>query len=261
MQLKLESERKNRFMAVLAHELRNFLSPVSSAVAVLERQSSRDPLTVEMCAVIDRQIGNMTNLVTDLLDAGRIAQGKLSLKRQPIDLCAALADAVQSVRPLIEQRGQMLQVNIGPVPLIIYGDRTRLEQVFVNLLRNSTKYTDPGGNISVSAAAEENEIVVRVKDDGQGIPPDLLPHIFELFMQERSGAHGGLGVGLNLARGLIQQHGGTVTALSDGPGCGAEFIVRLPCCAEAGDADISPTEAPDIEGSGEFPALADANVD
>jgi signal transduction histidine kinase len=230
--LSLEAKRKSHFMAVLAHELRNFLSPVSSAVGVLRVQTANIELNAEMCAIIDRQIRNMTSLINDLLDAGRIAQGKFSLSLETIDVRDAVADAVQSIRALMEERGHDFQTTLAATPLSIRGDRVRLEQVLVNLLTNAAKYTDQGGKIRLLALREGDEIVVAVKDNGCGISGELLPHVFDLFMQAEPGAHGGLGIGLNLARGLVQRHGGRICAHSDGLGCGSEFVVHLPALAQ-----------------------------
>ncbi len=227
-ELRMESQRKNRFIAVLAHELRNFLSPISSASAVLRGHSSaEDAVTLKMCAVIERQINNMTNLVNDLLDAGRIAQGKLSLTMDPMDVRDAVSGAVESTRPLIEQREHTLQVIVPQSPLLIRGDRMRMEQVIINLLVNAAKYTERDGTIWLTARREAKEVVVSIKDNGRGIAADTLPYIFDLFTQVEPGSHNGLGIGLNLVRGLVERHGGVVQALSDGLGCGAEFLVRL----------------------------------
>jgi signal transduction histidine kinase len=226
--LRERERRRAEFLAVMAHELRNFLSPLRSAVGVLRGGGARDPAAERCLEIVERQVQNMGRLINDLLDAARLEHGKLRLHTGPVDLAAVVRQAVEAARPLVESRRHELTVDLPPGPLPLQADATRLEQVLMNLLSNAVRYTEPGGRIVVSAGQERDEAVVRVRDTGVGIAPAALPHLFRLFAQERSGSHGGLGVGLQLVRGLVQLHGGTVTAFSKGPGHGSEFVVRLP---------------------------------
>lgn len=236
--IRLQNRRQSEFMAVLAHELRNFLSPLSLTVTLLRRRSGGDALIEQACATLERQVRNVNALVNDLLDVARINQGKIVLQPQQVNLVEVLAAAVQSASPLIETRAHQLEVLVPPRPLLLEGDPTRLEQLFVNLLTNAAKYTEPGGQLRVSAEQAGRAIVVRVQDNGKGIPPALLPHIFDLFAQVENGAGGGLGIGLSLVRGIVDLHGGRIEARSPGLGGGSEFVVHLPALAEtAGAAD------------------------
>ncbi len=224
--------RKERFLVTLLHELRNPLAPIANATTLLARHSA-DPHAVSSAhAVIQRQLGQLTRLVDDLLDHSRLARGRIALQRAPTDLCDVIAMAIETAQPLIEGRGHRLAINIPSAPIIVDADKERLCQVFANLLINAAKYTNPGGRITVSLRARRGCAFVKVRDNGIGIPPDLLPRIFEMFAQASPGtqtAMGGLGVGLAVARQLIQLHAGTLSAYSDGQGCGSEFVVRLPC--------------------------------
>jgi signal transduction histidine kinase len=181
----------------------------------------------------------MARLVDDLLDLSRIARGQVPLRRERLDLAAVVRLAVQTSEPLIQARNHRLTVSLPDRPLALEGDQARLVQVLTNLLNNAAKYTDPGGRIELSAGQEGDEAVVRVRDSGVGIPRDMLPRIFDLFMQvegSRDRSQGGLGIGLALVRRLVELHGGTVSAHSTGPGRGSEFVVRLPLAPEPGAA-------------------------
>jgi signal transduction histidine kinase len=230
--LRGHNRRQSQFMAVLAHELRNFLSPITPAVAILKRRGQGDELVAETCATLERQVRNIARLIDDLLDVGRIEEGKVRLRVETVDLAAVVAEAVEAARPLIEARGHRLRLSLPPAPLRLAADRTRLEQVLVNLLTNAAKYTEPGGRIVLAVERDGRDVVVRVRDNGQGIDPRLLPRIFDPFTQAENGSQGGLGIGLNLVRGLVEMHGGRVAALSDGRGRGSEFVVRLPAPAK-----------------------------
>jgi PAS domain S-box-containing protein len=235
--------RKEVFLATLSHELRNPLAALRSAVALLRRPEP-DPAALD---VIERQVGQLSRLVDDLLDAARLARGKIELHPRAVPVAEAVAGAVAAVRSQVEARGLALEVALPAEPLAVEADPTRLEQVLVNLLTNAAKYTEPGGHIAVSAAREGAEVVFRVRDDGIGIAPEVLPHLFELFAQadpaaERSG--GGLGIGLALVKSLVERHGGRVSAASPGPGRGSEFTVRLP----AAEPVASPSPPP-LNGS------------
>jgi signal transduction histidine kinase/CheY-like chemotaxis protein len=222
---------KNEFLATLAHELRNPLAPINNALHVIRRAGDNTHMLEQARAMMDRQVGHMVRLIDDLLDVSRITLGKIELRKERIELAAAVQDAIETSRPLIESLGHELCFKIPSHSIIVHGDRTRLAQVFANLLNNSAKYTKPGGHIELAIERQGSDVVVRVKDDGVGIPKDKLSSIFEMFTQvdgalERSG--GGLGIGLSLVRGLVQMHGGHVEACSNGKGKGSEFTVRLP---------------------------------
>jgi signal transduction histidine kinase len=234
--LALAGQRKSAFMAMLAHELRNFLSPVSTALMAIRLNVPDDPTVSEACDIADRQIKNMGALIEELLDVARVTQGKANLDLQPVDLVAVLEAALVGARPLIETRGHEVEMTIPKGPLILRGDPTRLEQVFVNLLTNAAKYTEPGGKIWVTAERRDRQLAVRVRDNGRGLSPEVLPHVFELFMQGDVSSGGGLGIGLSLVRVLVEMHGGSVAAESPGPGRGSQFVVFLPAVTGLSDA-------------------------
>jgi PAS domain S-box-containing protein len=222
---------KNEFLATLAHELRNPLAPIRAAVKILQMKSQATPESQSALEVIERQTRQMTRLIDDLLDVARITSNKLELRREQIELRAIVDAAVETSRPLIEQRGHALSVRVPSAPIYIDGDLVRLGQVISNLLNNAAKYTERGGRISLTATRKENEAVIKVRDNGIGIPAETLPHIFEMFTQadrtiNRSG--GGLGIGLTLVKRLVETHGGVIRATSAGEGKGSEFIVRVP---------------------------------
>ncbi|MFL6194832.1 MAG: ATP-binding protein, partial [Thermoanaerobaculia bacterium] len=223
--------RKDEFLAMLAHELRNPLGAIANASYVLEQAGPSGPPMDRAVPVIQRQIQHLVRLVDDLLDVSRITRGKIELRREPLDLRDAVRGAVEMTRPVIEAKEHELRLVLPPDPLPLDADVTRLEQALGNLVRNAAKYTEPGGHIEVSAWNEDGEAVVCVKDDGIGIGPELLPRIFDLFIQGEQSldrSAGGLGIGLTLVRRLIEMHGGRVEARSGGPGQGSEFVVRLP---------------------------------
>ena len=220
--------RKDEFLALLAHELRNPLAPIRNAVSLLRRTTSTHS---DIWQMMERQVGHMVRLVDDLMELSRITRGAIELRKEPTDLCAALATAVETCRPMIDGARHRLTWDLPPDPLPVEADLVRLTQVFVNLLNNAVKYTDPGGEIELRARAEESFAVVTVADSGIGIAPHLLPRVFEMFVQADGvdrRTQGGLGIGLTLARRLVDMHGGTLTAHSAGPGRGSEFTVRLP---------------------------------
>lgn len=243
--LRQADHRKNEFMAMLSHELRNPLAPIRNAAAVLRAVDSADPRVLWASELISRQIKHLAHLVDDLLDLSRITRGLIALKTEPLDLAEVAERAVEIHRPDIEARRHVLEVAPPPEPVRVLGDMTRLEQVVGNLLSNAAKYTEPGGRIHLSTRVEGGWAVLRVSDTGMGIPADLLPHVFESFIQGQRGldrSQGGLGIGLNLARNLVELHGGTVAAHSAGEGCGSEFVVKLPRLA--GSAGDDPASAP-----------------
>ncbi len=229
--LREADRRKDEFLAMLAHELRNPLAPLRNAVSLLSRTLPEETPQRRAVDMSDRQVRRLTRLVDDLLDVSRITQGKIVLHRQPIAIGDAVSDAADAIRPAIEQRRQRLTVRLPTSAPVVSADAVRLAQVFENLLSNASKYTDPGGAIDVEVEDGPGEVRVRVRDTGIGLPPDQLERVFELFTQvdsSRSRAQGGLGIGLSLVRQLVELHGGTVAVTSDGPGRGACFVVTLP---------------------------------
>ena len=222
--------RKDEFLAMLSHELRNPLAPIANAVQLLRLQKDEDPLQHTSRMIIESQVGQLTRLVDDLLEVSHITTGRIQLHQERIDMNGVLEHAVETVRPLIEQHRHTLELTMQPQQIWLYADASRLEQVVVNLLTNAVKYTNDTGIISVSFQQEGDEAVLRVRDSGIGIAPELLPRIFDLFTQaERSldRSQGGLGIGLSLVQRLVEMHGGRVEAHSS-LGQGSEFIVRLP---------------------------------
>jgi len=234
---------KDEFLAVLAHELRNPLAPVFYALRLLDEKPLEDPQRWYLRRIVDRQMRRLARLIDDLLDISRIRTGKVELRKERVELSNAVTHAVDIVRPLCEDRGIALTVSLPPEPVWLKADPTRLEQVLSNLLSNAVKFTEDKGAISIAAAAEGREIVVRVKDTGVGIAPDLLPRIFDLFIQgdrtlDRS--RDGLGIGLTLSQKLVELHGGTIEAHSEGAGTGSEFVVRFPILLETAPPDAEP---------------------
>lgn len=228
--LKESDRRKDEFLAMLAHELRNPLAPIRNATEVLKVAADGDPSRVWARDAIERQTQHITRMVDDLLDVSRITQRKIVLRRERLDAAAILERSVEASRPLIDARKQRLAVTLTPA-VTLDADQTRLIQVFSNLLNNASKFTDEGGDISLVAAVEHAELVVSVRDSGVGIAAELLPHVFDLFTQaDRSldRSQGGLGIGLTLVRLLVDLHGGSVAVQSDGVGRGSLFTVRLP---------------------------------
>jgi signal transduction histidine kinase len=228
------NRRKDEFLAMLSHELRNPLAPIRNAVEVIRRVAPPDATLTMARDVIDRQARLLARLVDELLDVSRISQGKIVLKRESVELAKVVQQSVEIVRPLVETRGQRLWVDVTPRPVWLSGDATRLAQIFSNLLNNACKYTPEGGQIRISADAQDGEARIVVEDDGSGIEPELLPHVFELFVQGERGldrGQGGLGIGLTLVKRLVELHQGRVDAYSAGPGRGSTFTVRLPCLA------------------------------
>jgi signal transduction histidine kinase len=226
---------KDAFLATLAHELRNPLAPIRNAVHIMQLKSPPEPDLQWGLDVIDRQLQQMTRLIDDLLDISRITQNVLELRRERLDLGAVLNMAVETSRPLIEDAGHAFAVTLPPEPVALDADPIRLAQVISNLLNNASKYTEWGGHIWLTAERQGNEAVVTVRDTGGGIPAEVLPHVFDMFMQgdrSRDPAQSGLGIGLSLAKRIVELHGGTITAHSDGPGHGSTFTVRLPAVHE-----------------------------
>jgi PAS domain S-box-containing protein len=245
-QLRDADRRKDEFLAMLAHELRNPLAPVRNAVTIMRAKGPAVPELEWARDVIDRQVQQMTRLIDDLLDTSRIRSGKIELQHGRIDLAEVVHGAVEASRPLIDQAGHELVVELPPAPVTLHGDLVRLSQVFCNLLNNSARYTPRGGHIVLRAVQCEGTVEVSVRDDGVGIPAEMLPRVFDMFTQvDRSleRTRGGLGLGLTLVKQLVELHGGQVEARSAGPGQGSEFVVRLPRAIDA--ATVGPRDAQD----------------
>jgi signal transduction histidine kinase/ActR/RegA family two-component response regulator len=226
-----EARRKDEFLAMLAHELRNPLAPIRNALQVLELDEGDPARRHQLRTMMLRQVEHLVRLVDDLLEASRLSQGKIELQLRPLDLRDVLSDTTALVRMQADQRAPTVELELPAEPLPVLGDAVRLAQVFGNLLNNARKYVPADGHIRVGARAQDGQLLAWVRDDGQGIAPDLLPHVFELFTQGRRDVHrlhDGLGIGLALVRGLVAMHGGSVEARSAGRGQGAEFLVRLP---------------------------------
>jgi PAS domain S-box-containing protein len=226
------NRRKDEFLALLSHELRNPLAPILTAAQLLRLRSGENvPRELD---VIVRQAQHLVGLVEDLLDVSRLSRGKVTLVKSPLELANVVEKAVETSAPLLEQRRHRLTVSVAPSGLLVEADEVRLTQVVSNLLTNAARYTPPDGEVDISAVTEDGEVVLRVRDSGVGIDADLLPEVFEMFVQGPRGSDregGGLGLGLSLVRSLTALHGGTVSVLSDGPGRGSEFTVRLPLCS------------------------------
>jgi PAS domain S-box-containing protein len=240
--------RKDEFLAMLAHELRNPLAPIASAAQLL-RHAALDPARrMHAVDIIARQVRHVAGLLDDLIDVSRVTRGLIAMERTPCDMRSVVADALEQARPVAEARRQALEAHLGTRPLRILGDHKRVVQVLANLLGNASKYTPEGGHIVLDMAVRGQSVVLRVIDNGIGIGPDLLPRVFDLFTQgERSAdrKQGGLGVGLAVVRSLVELHGGEVSAASDGPGQGSVFTVVLPLFEGAGElAGALPAQAP-----------------
>ena len=223
-------QRKDEFLATLAHELRNPLAPIRNSVDMLRMGGAGQPES-QVWEMMDRQVSNMVRLVNDLMEVSRLTRGKIDLRKTTLDLAGVIAAALETSGPLMEAARHSLTVSLPEQPLFVEGDAMRLAQVFSNLLNNAVKYTDPGGRIAIAARREDDTAVVTVTDSGMGIPAAALPHVFDMFVQADARdkrAQGGLGIGLTLVRSLVDMHGGTVTARSEGMGTGSEFEVRLP---------------------------------
>jgi PAS domain S-box-containing protein len=234
--LKEAGRRKDEFLAMLSHELRNPLAPLSNAVHILRLQNSKDPHQTAVRDVIERQVTHLVRLVDDLLDVSRVSRGKIQLRKEPLDLTVVVRRAEEMSRALIESRKHHLTVNLPNEAVSVEGDLTRLTQVISNLLDNAAKYTDDGGKIWVALEKGSERVLLSVRDSGRGLDTETLANVFDLFYQadrnlDRS--EGGLGIGLSLVKSIVQMHGGTVQAYSEGRGKGSEFVVSLPCLRSA----------------------------
>lgn len=248
-QLRDADRRKDEFLATLAHELRNPLAPIRNSLHILRVTAISDPAVERVRDIMERQVNHMVRLVDDLLEISRITRGKIELRRERVELAAIIGSAVETSKPLMDTAGQELIIAIPPEPLTLDGDPVRLAQVFSNLLNNASKYSDSGEKIWLTARREGKTAVVSVRDNGIGIPADMLPRVFDMFTQGQDSlprAQGGLGIGLTLVRSLVQLHGGTVDALSAGEGKGSEFVVRL---------DMAPSPARGVRRTSEGRAM------
>jgi len=249
--LRNADRRKEEFLAVLSHELRNPLAPIQTALDLLEEAGMTGDMSRQELAMIKRQVQNLRRLVDDLLDVSRISRGKIELRKEVVAVADVIAHSVETVRALVDEQHQDLVVSIPEEPLLMEADPTRLEQIFSNLLINSAKYTPHRGKIWLNAERSLGEVVIRVQDTGIGIEPEFLERVFDLFLQgERKVglSHEGGGIGLNLVKNLVELHGGTITAHSQGPGMGSEFVVKLPAFSGTRDKRTEPGPAiqPDV---------------
>ena len=263
--LRAADRRKDEFLAMLAHELRNPLAPIAAAAQLLNLDPQDSARVARTSGIIKRQVAHMTGLIDDLLDVSRVTRGLAVLERAPVDLKAVVADAAEQVRPLVEARRHELTLQLAPGPAFVEGDHKRLVQVLANLLNNAAKYTPEGGCLGLAMAVDAGQATIAVTDNGIGIAPDLLPTVFDLFSQaERTPdrAQGGLGLGLALVKSLVELHGGSVTAASAGRDCGSRFTLRLPRIAAPVASPAAPGGmAGDIAGAGLRVLVVDDNVD
>lgn len=263
--LKEADRRKDEFLATLAHELRNPLAPIRNGLQIMQ-MAGDDRVAIDKArAVMERQLKQMVRLIDDLLDLSRISRGKVELRCERLNLATIVQSAIETSRPLIDQSGHHLHIDLPTDPIFVHADMTRLAQVFSNLLNNAAKYTERGGNIWLSVRRENAHVAVSIRDNGIGIPPAMLPRIFEMFTQvdqslEKS--HGGLGIGLNIVQKLVEMHEGTVTATSAGYGHGSEFTVELPMDEEQlGTSEMGSSEGTQIPAGPRRILVADDNAD
>jgi PAS domain S-box-containing protein len=242
--LREADRRKDEFLATLSHELRNPLAPIRTAVEVMRLARDNPALLEQARATLERQLQHLVRITDDLLDVSRITQNKIELRRRRLDLRTIVHGAIEAIQPLMDSRAQTLALDLPDQPLWADADATRLTQAFSNLLNNAAKYTECGGQISIGAAADGTDAEITVADTGIGMAPEMLPRIFDMFTQlqaHRDRTFGGLGIGLSLARRLVELHDGTIDARSDGPGRGSIFTVRLPM-ASAPDEEAQPVQ-------------------
>ena len=237
-QLREANRRKDEFLATLAHELRNPLAPIRNSLHILRMAGADAPLVERILNMLERQVNHLVRLVDDLLEVSRVTYGKIQLRKEPIELASVIRSAIETIKPVIESAQQQLAISLPAEPLTLDADPVRLTQVISNLLNNATKYTDPGGQIWVTARGDGNDVYLSVRDTGVGISEEMLPRVFDMFTQINQTLgrdQGGLGIGLTLVRDLVESHGGGVTVKSEGLGRGSEFIVRLPLANGRGE--------------------------
>lgn len=257
------SRAKDEFLAMLGHELRNPLAPIITVLDLLKLRSKGQQLPREH-QIIERQAKHLSNLLDDLLDATRIIQGKVELKREPLDLCSVIHRTVEASDTLVQERRHSLTIRLPEQAVWVYGDPTRLMQVFANLLSNAVKYTDPGGKIEIAMQASEGQVAITVQDNGSGISPTLFPRLFNIFEQGAATidrGKGGLGIGLALVKTFVELHEGTVMARSEGIGCGSAFTVSLPRLSLPNSLQNLPDFTPAAAGSAFRILLVDDNID
>jgi len=264
--LQRNDHRKDEFLAILAHELRNPLAPISNALELLKRADSSDPMLQKIGQMMTRQVGNLNRLVDDLLEISRITRDKIELKKVAVALDSILQTAIEASQPLLDTHRHQLSLSVPTGLPLLVADPLRLSQVFANLLNNAAKFTEPGGQIRLSVQQEPKALIISVRDNGIGIRPEMQARIFELFAQAdeiTSRSQGGLGIGLMLVRRLVELHGGTVKVLSEGPGQGSEFIVRLPLTSHLTQTVSAPAAKPSAQaGLGQQRILVvDDNLD
>ena len=233
--LREADRRKDEFLATLSHELRNPLAPIRNALEVLRRAGGDPKQTARAHAIMERQLHQLVRLTDDLLDVSRITRDRLELRRERLDLRSAVQSAIETTQPLIDAAAHVLKINAPTSPIWVHADFTRLAQAFANLLNNAVKYTERGGQISIGLGSEADAATVTVRDSGIGMSRDTMAHIFDMFRQSDESldrARGGLGIGLTLAKRLVELHGGTIEAHSEGPGLGSSFLIRLPLAAQ-----------------------------
>lgn len=257
------SRAKDEFLAMLGHELRNPLAPIITVIDLLRLRSKDEELPREHL-IIERQAKHLSRLLDDLLDATRIVRGKVELKPEPLDLIGLLTRAIEAAGTLFHERGHTLKVSLPERAVWVFGDPTRLLQVFANLLSNAAKYTDRGGRIAISMDADEREVKVTVQDNGSGISPTLYPKLFKIFEQGSATidrAKGGLGIGLALVKAFAELHQGSVTAHSEGIGCGSTFTVTLPLLSQPDEGPVVLDDAPVTAGQSARILVVDDNID
>ncbi len=262
--LKEADRQKDEFLAMLAHELRNPLAPILNAVQLMRRKPIGDPQLNWSREVIERQLGHLTRLVDDLLDVSRITRGKINLAREPVEIASLVARAVETVQPLIAERGHELTIDLPSQSVRVYGDPLRLTQALGNVLANAAKYTETRGRIGLTAEKIEDRVEIRVRDTGIGIPASLLPKIFDMFTQlnDQTGRpQSGLGIGLALVRKLLEMHGGTVTAYSEGDGLGSECLMTLPVITNERVPEVPDPEPASVPQIRRRILVADDNLD
>lgn len=240
--LKEADQRKDEFLALLAHELRNPLAPIRNSLQIMRLTNNAADVVEQVCSVMERQLAHMVRLVDDLLDVSRISRGKIELRKEPIELAEVVRGAVETCEPIVRENDHQLTVSLPSEPIQIDADQTRLTQALCNLLSNAARYTENAGQINLSLERQGNEAVISVRDNGIGIPAPMLSRIFEIFTQvdrtlEKS--QGGLGIGLTIVKRLVEMHGGTIEARSAGLGQGSEFVVHLPLSPAAADSDAA----------------------
>lgn len=262
--LRHANQRKNEFLAILAHELRGPLAPLRNSLELMKRADRDEPMFGRAHTIMDRQLSHLARLVDDLIDVSRITRDRIEIRREPTELRNLLGSCIEACRPFTEERGQHVDLAAPATPVYVEADQVRLTQVFSNILNNASKYTDQGGRISCVAEHRDDEIVVSIGDSGIGIAPDQLDSVFEMFTQIDHGpawARGGLGIGLTLAKRLVELHGGSISAHSSGHGQGSEFVVRLPLASQPSPAEEDGRAIPSPVTESRRVLLVDDNLD